>query len=62
MILIIIAIVFTAIPFSLDYDTLSYYLPITIGSVITVLLGELIIAVLRHKRKDTHHHQIRKEK
>lgn len=52
LILIIVAIIFTAIPFSTDPDTLSYYLPITIGSVITIILGEIIIAFLRHKRKD----------
>lgn len=51
MILIIIAIIFTSVPFSSDPDILSYYLPITIGSVITVIIGEIIIAVLRHKRK-----------
>ncbi len=50
MILTIVAIFFTAVPLSFDAETLSYYLPITIGSVITVIIGEIIIAFLR-KRK-----------
>ena len=55
MILTIIAILFTAVPMSFDAETLSYYLPITIGSVITVVIGELIIASLRRRdvRKTT---------
>ena len=43
MILIVIAILFTAIPMSADAaaDTL----PITIGSILCIALGELLIAV-----------------
>ena len=48
-VLIIAAIIFTAVPLSFDRPTLSYYLPITAGSLIAVLLGELLIAL----RSDT---------
>jgi len=51
MLLTIVSIFFTAIPLSMDTETLSYYLPITIGSVITVIIGEIIIASLRAKKK-----------
>ena len=44
MVLILVSIVFTAVPLSLDKQTLSTYLPITIGSVLAILLGELLIA------------------
>lgn len=44
-IMIIAAILFTAVPFSLDAETLSYYLPITVGSLIAVLIGEILIAL-----------------
>ena len=48
-VLIIAAIIFTAVPLSFDGETLSYYLPITVGSLIAVLVGELLIAL----RSDT---------
>ncbi len=43
-IMIIAAIIFTAVPFSFDTETLSYYLPITVGSLVAVLIGEILIA------------------
>ena len=43
-IMIIAAILFTAVPFSFDAETLSYYLPITVGSLVAVLIGEILIA------------------
>ena len=43
-IMIIAAILFTAVPFSFDTETLSYYLPITVGSLVAVLIGEILIA------------------
>lgn len=43
-IMIIAAIIFTAVPFSFDAQTLSYYLPITVGSLVAVLIGEILIA------------------
>ncbi len=49
MILTVIAILFTAVPLSFDAETLAYYLPITIGSVLTVVIGEIIISVI-HRR------------
>ena len=43
MILIIVSIIFTAVPLSFDPDTLSATLPITIGAIIFIVLGEVII-------------------
>ena len=43
MILIIVSIIFTAVPLSFDPDTLSATLPITIGAIIFIVLGEIII-------------------
>lgn len=43
MILIIVSIIFTAIPLSFDPDTLAGTLPITIGAIIFIILGEIII-------------------
>ena len=47
MALIALSIVFTAVPLSTDRETLATILPITVGSIISVLLGELLIAVRR---------------
>ena len=44
-IMIIAAILFTAVPFSFDTETLSYDLPITVGSLVAVLIGEILIAL-----------------
>ncbi len=49
MALIIISIIFTAVPLSFDSETLTSVLPITIGSVIFLLLGEIIIRVSGRK-------------
>ena len=49
MALILISIVFTAIPLSFDAETLASFLPITIGSLISVAIGEVLIA-LRAKK------------
>ena len=38
---------FTAVPLSRDRETLTSVLPITVGSVLSVLLGEVLIAVRR---------------
>ena len=48
MVLIGLSILFTAVPLSTDRETLATILPITVGSIISVLLGELLIAVRRH--------------
>ncbi len=45
MVLIIISIIFTAVPLSFDSETLAEVLPITIGSIIFLLLGEIIIRI-----------------
>lgn len=51
-IMIVAAIIFTAVPLSFDADTLSYYLPITVGSLVAVLIGELLIALRSDKPKN----------
>lgn len=50
MILITLSIIFTAIPLSFDAETLSATLPITIGAIVCIALGEILI-VLRNKNK-----------
>lgn len=50
MVLIIVSIIFTAVPLSFDAETLEATLPITIGAVVCILLGEVLIA-LRNKKK-----------
>lgn len=45
MVLIIVSIIFTAVPLSFDAETLSATLPITIGAIIFIILGEVIIKV-----------------
>ncbi len=45
MILIIVSLVFTALPLSFDAETLTAVLPITIGSVVFIALGEILTAV-----------------
>jgi|GEM_PF-5434062 len=47
MALIILSIIFTAVPLSWDRETLTGVLPITVGSVLSVLLGEVLIAARR---------------
>lgn len=49
MILIIISIIFTAVPLSFDKETLMYYLPITIGSLASIILSEILIITRRRK-------------
>ncbi len=51
MVLIIVSIIFTAVPLSLDEETLAATLPITIGSVISLLAGEALILYTRHKAR-----------
>ena len=47
--LIIISIFFTAFPLSFDAATLSTVLPITIGAIISVILGEILIIARERK-------------
>ncbi|NCB74445.1 MAG: amino acid permease [Clostridia bacterium] len=49
MILIIVSVFFTAVPLAFDSETLSATLPITIGSVLFIIIGEFIIAYCRKK-------------
>lgn len=49
MVLIIISLIFTALPLALDADTLAAKLPVTIGSLIFIGIGELIIIVKKIK-------------
>ena len=49
MVLIIVSIIFTAVPLSFDAETLGATVPITVGSVICIVLGEVIL--LFRKRK-----------
>lgn len=50
MLLIVISIIFTAVPLSFDRETLMTVLPITIGSIVFLVMGEIIIRVCE-KRK-----------
>lgn len=45
MILILISLIFTALPLSFDTETLNAQLPITIGSIVFILIGEAIILI-----------------
>lgn len=45
MILIIVSIIFTAVPLSFDAETLEGTLPITVGAIIFMILGEIIIRI-----------------
>lgn len=49
IIMIVISIIFIAIPFETDPSTLSEVLPITIGSVVCIIIGEVIIKVKKIK-------------
>lgn len=50
MILIIISLIFTALPLTFDSETLASKLPITIGSLIFIGIGELIIIIKKIKK------------
>lgn len=49
MALILISILFCAVPLSLDADTLSSVLPITVGSIICISIGE-VLTIVREKK------------
>ncbi len=51
MILIIVSIIFTAVPMSTDPETLAYFLPITIGSIASIIIGEILIARGRKRKQ-----------
>ena len=50
MILIVISIAFCAVPLSFDAETLASVLPITIGAIAAVILGE-VLAIIREKKR-----------
>ena len=50
MALILVSIFFTAVPLSMDSETLSHYLPITVGSLISIAIGEVLIAARARRR------------
>ena len=50
MALILISIVFCAVPLSMDPETLASVLPITVGAVLCIVMGE-ILTVIREKRR-----------
>lgn len=52
MVLIVVSIIFTAVPLAFDPETLAATLPITIGAIICIIIGELFIAA-RAKKKTT---------
>lgn len=47
MILLVISIIFTAVPFSFDGETLASVLPITLGTILSLIIGEVIIWALK---------------
>ncbi len=49
MLLIVVALIFTAVPLSFDTETLTSVLPITIGAVIFIFIGEVIVNRKRDK-------------
>lgn len=48
MVLIFIALVFVAVPLSFDAETLASVLPITIGSIVFIIIGEFIVRKKRN--------------
>ncbi|MFV0556634.1 MAG: APC family permease [Lactovum sp.] len=50
MFIIIVSLIFTAIPLQFDPETLSAQLPITIGAIIFIGIGELIIIIKKIKK------------
>lgn len=50
MIIIIISLIFTAIPLQYDKASLTEQLPITIGAIIFIVIGELIIKFKKIKK------------
>ncbi|MBO4938346.1 MAG: amino acid permease [Oscillospiraceae bacterium] len=57
MILILTSIVFCAVPLSFDADTLASVLPITIGSVVCVGIGEILTIVRERNRNRSGRHK-----
>ena len=51
MILIVISVLFCAVPLSFDAETLAATLPITIGAVVCIVLGEVLTIIREKKNK-----------
>ena len=51
MALILISIVFCAVPLSADAETLASVLPITIGTVLCIVIGEVLTVIREKSRK-----------
>lgn len=51
MIMIVISLIFTALPLQFDAESLSQQLPITIGAIVFALVGEAIIWIKKSKRR-----------
>ncbi len=51
MIMLVISIIFTAIPLSFDTETLNATLPITIGAVLFLAIGEVLVVLSNKKQK-----------
>ena len=49
MILIVISVLFCAVPLSFDPETLAAVLPITIGAIVCIVIGE-VLTVIREKK------------
>ena len=49
MVMLVISLIFTGVPLRFDAETLSSTLPITIGAVICIIIGEVIIKVKKIK-------------
>jgi len=47
--LLILSILFCAVPMAFDAETLASVLPITIGSIICIIIGE-VLAIAREKK------------
>jgi len=58
MFLVALSILFCAVPLSFDSETLASVLPITVGTVLSVLIGEVLTAIREKKKAHTrNHHQ-----
>ncbi|WP_086347335.1 APC family permease [Candidatus Enterococcus clewellii] len=50
MLMIIISLIFTAVPLQFDAETLNEQLPITIGTIVFIIIGEAIIIIKKIKK------------
>lgn len=50
MILLIVSIIFTAVPLSFDAETIAATLPITIGAIVFIIIGEILAVTLKKKK------------